>query len=587
MAAEPDKLPMEIQPGIQDVAQALAITAERETVDGALWCPFHDGATLRRWVTDRGSALGGGIRRMVRLARLMSAACDGDYSRFLYVRLPALRSAHFRHELSAAAVPLKVIADISETGVLLGEPAMALQWRQDQGFAIDFTQMPRLAALLDFLHNSLGFAAVANMLQPVTGPGPATAHADDVARPLHAALNAWLTPRLGSTNHHRQAQRIRAFLAERGRVVPEAIDDDAILRFWMVTNAAPADDSVEGFRLYRSAASALLRYRQALIDAAAARHLETSFGRASGWDMDTGSPPAEWTSDSWQSPLRTVMSPPSSRIKWLTKREQGQLSNVLGAPEESGDTPEDGNPSTRWKAGLAGDDNPFDLSFWLTLLRADVFGSAQASVVARLRKHAAATAAIAEAIEPIDDNAYASRAAGYLAVAKQLRVECLAALAILMEQGAVEAMFLLRQFGGAEAIADIIGPLDAASAVLECDEVPAQLGDAIASVLRAAIGVQGGIAPGSTRQLLLTARTAAGNVNRMGFRRQDRADATMLAGLRWGAPAVVDLIRELERLGAVLAPKAATASVSDDREQFLSTFEHIYCGVPNPDPSAS
>ena len=72
----------------------------------------------------------------------------------------------------------------------------------------------------------------------------------------------------------------------------------------------------------------------------------------------------------------------------------------------------------------------------------------------------------------------------------------------------------------------------------------------------------------------------------MGFRRQDRADAAMLAGLRSGAPAVVDLIRELDRLGAVLAPNAAAASVSDDSEPFLSTFEHLYCGAPNPDTSA-
>ena len=71
-----------------------------------LWCPPYDGAVLRRWITDRGSGLGGGIRRVVRLARLMSAAGGGDYSRFLYVRLPALRPKHFRHELNVSAAPL-------------------------------------------------------------------------------------------------------------------------------------------------------------------------------------------------------------------------------------------------------------------------------------------------------------------------------------------------------------------------------------------------------------------------------------------------------------------------------------------------
>lgn len=232
---------MAAQPSIQDVAEALAITVERQTRDGALWCPPYDGAVLRRWITDRGSALGGGIRRVVRLARLISAAGGGDYNPFLYVRLPALRPKHFRHALSATTTaPIQLIATMSDGGALFNEPAMALQRSPEMGFAIDFTQMPRLAALLDFLHNSLRFSAVVDVLQPVLGPGPATAHADEVARVLHAALNAWLTPRLGSTNHGRQAQQIRTFLAERGRVAPEAIDDDVILRFWMAISTSPS-----------------------------------------------------------------------------------------------------------------------------------------------------------------------------------------------------------------------------------------------------------------------------------------------------------------------------------------------------------
>ena len=225
------------------------------------------------------------------------------------------------------------------------------------------------------------------------------------------------------------------------------------------------------------------------------------------------------------------MSPPSSRVKWLTKKEQGRLSNLLGVPERNREADEDGDPPTPWKAGLAGDDHPFDLAFWLTLLRADAFGSAQASVVAGLQKHATATAAIAEAMEPIDDGAYTACAAGYLAVAKQLRIECLAALVVLMEQGALETIFLLRYFRGMEAIADIVGPLEGASPGFEREEISEQLGNTIASALRTAIAVPGG----GTRQLLLTARAAASGVNRIGFRRKDRADAAMLAGLRSGA----------------------------------------------------
>ena len=574
---------MAAQPSIQDVAEALAITVERQTRDGVLWCPPYDGAVLRRWITDRGSALGGGIRRVVRLARLISAVGGGDYNPFLYIRLPALRPNHFRHALKATTTaPVQLIATMSDGGALFNEPAMALQRSPDMGFAIDFAQMPRLAALLDFLHNSLGFSAVVEMLQPVLGPGPAAAHADEVARALHAALNAWLSPRLGSANHARQAQRIRTFLAERGRVAPEAIDDDAILRFWMAISAASADDPIEGFRLYRSAASALLRYRQALIDAIAAKQLEASFGEEFAGELDSDFALDQRASESWQSPLQVLLSPPSGRVKWLTKKEQGRLSNFLGAPESGREERDDSDLPMAWKAGLAGDNNRFDLAFLLTLLRADVFGGAQASVVARLRKHAPAKAAIAQAIEPIDDNAYAACAAGYLTVAEQLRLECLAALAVLMEDGALEAILLLRHFGGAEAIADAIGPLEAASVAFERNEVFPHVRDAVASALKSAISAPGDVPLGSTRQILQSARAAAGDVNRMGFRREDRTDVGMLTGLRSGAAAVLGLIRELDRLAAVLTPKAAKASVPDDRQHFLWAFEHIYYG-PNQD----
>jgi hypothetical protein len=75
---------MSTSPSAQDVADVLAMTLEREAVSGAPWCPPGDAVALRKWVTDRSASLGTGIRRAVRLARLMAVA-DGrtDYIRFL------------------------------------------------------------------------------------------------------------------------------------------------------------------------------------------------------------------------------------------------------------------------------------------------------------------------------------------------------------------------------------------------------------------------------------------------------------------------------------------------------------------------
>src|ERR1700744_3635973 len=153
-------------PNAQDVADVLAITLEREDTSGAPWCPPSDAVALRKWVTDRSASLGTGIRRAVRLARLMALAdARTDYIRLLYERVGSLRARLFRQILERAAAEgrlPKSVATLTESGVHLREPALAPQGASSDVFEIDFAQMPRLAALLDILHNSLGFSEVAD-----------------------------------------------------------------------------------------------------------------------------------------------------------------------------------------------------------------------------------------------------------------------------------------------------------------------------------------------------------------------------------------------------------------------------------------
>jgi hypothetical protein len=558
-------------PSAQDVADALALTLERQDSSGELWCPPGDGIALRRWVTDRSASLGTGIRRAVRLARLMAMA-DRDYVRFLYARITALRTRHFRQSLQTAAAEGRLprsVAILSDIGVVLPEPALAAPDDARQAFEIDFAQMPRLAALIDILHNALGFSVVADMLAPLLQPLPKSS-ANEVARALHAALNAWLGERLESPNHILQAQRIRAFLTSRGRVAPETVDDEGILLFWTAATEVAEEERVDGFKLYRSAAAAMLRYRDALRDAAAARQLEQSIGEGLE-NTDIAIDQVEASSESWQSPLRALLSPPANAIKWLNRKEQHGLLNYLGGPAEADEAGEDGSP---WKAGLAGDAR-FDLAFRLTLLRVDVFGAAQASIVARLRKRAAPDEAIAQAMEPVDDMAYANAAAGYTGLSDQLRLESLAALASLMEAGAAEAVILLDHLAGPDAVKAVLGAMLAhtlsAGAASDTEAVRKRIGPA----LRSAVADPASVPEGVGRDLLLEAVAAARKVNRAGFRREDRADHAMQAALQAGAAAVVEVARELARLTEVIsaAPPGDSAA---DRSRFFPVFRRIY-----------
>jgi hypothetical protein len=598
---------MPTHPSAQDVADALAMTLEREDVSGAPWCPPTDAAALRKWVTDRSASLGTGIRRAIRLARLMAVA-DGrtDYIRFLYERVGSLRARLFRQALERAAAEGRLpdtIATLTENGVQLREAALAPQGAPQDAFEIDFVQMPRLAALLDIMHNALGFTAVADLLTPLLPKsGAPKKTADEVARALQAALNAWLSERLESNNHILQAQQIRGFIAGRGRLIPETIDDEAILLFWIKAAEAGETERIEGFRLYRTVAAAMLRYRQALRDAMDERHLEEALGR--GFEPANDSASNEQLNargEPWRSPLRLLAKPPASRVKWLTAKEQHVLLNYLGGPADDVDDndhesshPVEDSDDGVWNGGLAGEER-FSLSHWLTLLRADVFGTMQASIVGRLRKRADAGTAIAQAMETLDAAAYPAAARAYADMRIQLHVESLAALALLMEAGAAEAVILLRGLGGDAAVAEIIGPArrrpvlvrdddddddddDAVEEDNDTEEAAHSLRQIIAPRLTAAIADPTTIAEGAARTLLIEAVAARRKVSRAGFRREDRADPEMAAALRSGAMAVFDVIQELDRLVGTLAARAGAADLAGDTASFVAAFRNIYLG---------
>jgi hypothetical protein len=584
------------QPSIEDVAEAMAMSFEREDAAGALWCPPNDASVLRRWITDRSRALGGGIRRVVRFARLARLADGRDYVRFIYLRIPTLRTRHFKQALQAAAAEGRLapgIAHVGETGVRLKEPGMQVQaGPAGNGFEIEFVQMPRLAALVDVLHNALGYGAVADVLAPLLVAGTPAVHADDVARALHAKFNAWLSQRLGSLDHIRRARIIRAFLASRGRVAPEAIDDEAIISFW-TAQVQGKDDDAEGFRLYRSAARALLRYRTALRDALAEAQIQTALplGDEPGFADLERIEPAELTLNAWQSPLRLLAAPPANAVKWLNRKERLQLLNYLGGPHPDDDSDaaahadaNEAGPDT----GLSGEER-FDLGFVRTLLRADVFGAAQSSIVGRLRQRIAAPLAVEQALAPICDTAYDDCAADYAAVREQLRLESLAALVVLMEAGAAEALVLMRHFGGQGAIDAVAtasrgnvvslqpaGPSanrqdDGAFDPMIADELVRQLSSALSTT-----ALRPDLLP-DARDLIAQARAAARKVNRIGFRREDRSDPRVLLSLRSAVAAVVDLLHELDRLDSALSTAASRKEAGADRERFAAAFARIYC----------
>lgn len=547
-------------PSARDVVEAIEITTERQDPSGAPWCPPKDAATVRGWVVDRSAALGGGIRRAVRLAGVMAAAAGGDFATFLYVRISLLRGRTFQAQFKSAQVQgrLAGIARVTETGIVLADDE-ATPARE---FEIDFAQMPRLAALLDVLNNALGFVQVAKLLEPVTRTkGPRGSYAE-VSRAVHAAINGWLSERLESANHLRQAHTMRTFLASQGGISPDSVSNDAILDFWRRVNAEN-DSEVDGFRLFKSAAAAMLRYREALRDSASERMLEGAVGGGNaGSDAMLDYKPAPEIDGPWISPLADLSAPSASTIKWLTQRECVRLENYLGGT--SADASEDGAVSV----GLMGT-NRFDLAFWPTLLRADVFGDAQASIVGKIRKRTDGTTAVTDATSEIPPDAYQMARDDYARVRDQLQVELHAALAVLTDAQAWEVLILITHLAGEKAALDIRKGLRLADVGNEA----ADFGKQVCGRLLKMMADNESPALAATMQ---AARAASRKVSRAGFRSEDRSDADMLSALKSGCEAAIRLSVELDRLLARLEKNDAALSSASDHDVFVDAFTRMY-----------
>ena len=180
------------------------------------------------------------------------------------------------------------------------------------------------------------------------------------------------------------------------------------------------------------------------------------------------------------------------------------------------------------EGGLSGDER-FDVAFWLTLLRADVLGAVQASIVARLRKRVDAGEAIAQAMAQLDDAAYTNCTMAYVDVRNQLNLECLAALATLMDTGATEALILLAHLAGAEVATAIAGPY-ARELMSPGDGEPItdQLRRIIRQSLSTAMSEPTTVSSEAAGSVLVQAAVAARKVSRGGFRREDRAEPEIL-----------------------------------------------------------
>jgi hypothetical protein len=592
------------------------------------WCLPEDAEAVCRCVIDRTSELGESFSQALRFLRLAALCSIRTYVEFVYQ--PALRRDRFESAVRAAKQAGRLPDDlvtVSKGAVRLLEPEMAtMSASPGEGFEITFAQMPRLAAFVFVLDNTVGYAAVADVLRPLTTRGRPSSPAREIARLLRNRFNEWLSVRLESQRYREQAKTIQAFLVRERATTPDKINDRLIFEFWReratdwsqkirlarsrarmlrlqdnpgeakveeqkrLTAARAARD--EGFRLYGSTARTMLRFRQALEDALAERKLRETLP-LSGNDPDEAE--EFWVVEArptWVSPIAKLDSSGAKVVTWLTNLERRRLSNYLsgGAP---GETEEGDGEHISDGALMKG--APYDLRLVRTLLRVDVFGAAQARIISRLKKRQAGSPAVSDVFAQIGEDAYHKLAAEYRDLHDQVRLEALAALHILGTAGEPVAILLVEYLGG-DLLKKKLLAIEAPEpqnviplrALRDQGEKIDEEGKALSRVGRKLAYVFNG--RDARRQsgedlaaLVEQALRARRLVHRHGFRPQDQAEPEMRHALCDGVPELIRLNAELRRLLDRLNHDALLSSATRDRRRFLFVLKRIYRhpeGVP-------
>lgn len=621
-----------------ELLDALAFLREREVIavhegNGQVtvqWCGPRDARAISRVILDRSADLWPYLRSAVRLASAAAAVERRGFAHFLYARVSALSPPRFRAAFvavrGAGRGPTWLV--IEGEGIRLTDDRMLTRTGAGAtGYEITFAQMPRLVALLDVLNNTLGYDAVADVMAPLIDPNGRT-EADDVARALRNAFNAWLAPRLDSPRHRQQAKLIHAFLRARASMAPrpDSIDDDAILQFWRDraahwdtrrSAAEAAGEAVagilragqdEGFRIYRTTAQTLLRYRRCLQDAAVRVSLEQELSSAHGRSHESGTdaalhaepsgagkaafpanengpdeeadeaawPGIQDVAEDWWSPLPALGRPPASRIKWLNAREREWLTNYLGSadaePDRTGEQARAGESDAPVHGGGLELDRPFDLSFARTLLRVDVFGVVQSHMLARQRRGEPLAAALPAALGPMEENAYVAAVRRYREIEQQLRTEALAAIAILARSDVQALKRLLRALAPEDVCFQIEAMLTAErpTVIALRGHPPMQLAQ-VAELFRTGESQSAEVAAFASE-----VRRARASVQREGFRNHSEADPEWSKAFAASADALARLLGELRRLLDHFERHPGATSPGADAERFAVVLRMLY-----------
>lgn len=294
------------------------------TANGAPRYDLRVKERLIRALVRRNAELPGLARQAIRLVVALQStsgkAFGDDWLSILHRSLPMLRTSRFREFFERNQSPNIIATDDPNIYELKGPGLNALD---GSPFSLDLKRAPMIGGYLDLFCWMSDFDELKRLVTRAIAEGDAEAPAKE----LHSAFSGWLDQVLPPQHHDRQEAMIRGFFEScsakiNGRPIKSYldIDDEVILRFW--EEVAPHQDNLDGFRSWQSAVRLIVAYRAALNETAASIALYGE-SRELTENTDVTAP----TFGIWVSPLSELAeaegSPPA--VKWFSSKDSRNL----------------------------------------------------------------------------------------------------------------------------------------------------------------------------------------------------------------------------------------------------------------------
>jgi hypothetical protein len=490
------------------------------------------------------------------LVHLMAAAQsvnrERGYEQAFWDQGPAT-AARFRSTFERALAHAPDAANVSATG-------NGIQAAYGDGtFAVAYSRMPLLAAMLDFLVSALGYREVDEAVRSAVKAPASQAGLKRAANRITRALYAFLKPRLPAAQAQRKYRALMEFLNARAGEAglgKDVIDDDAVFEFWRDHGS----DGQGDWKTYRTVVKAFLHLRDALGAATDREAMAQALPLDPARDGDTGEPEMVLAAcaavDRRAEALDILRASPAASIKFLTKREAESLALILGA-------------------------GPHARALRLSVLRAAIFGAMQASVSQALRQGLQGADAVEDACGRAEDT-YETQVAALERTRDHLERVLAAAYHVLARARDGQAISILLALEPSLDLrplaASLAGPQTAGLNVVS-------MGAEAAARELFTHAAQGAPDCPDLREFAARAAAAHRAIARKGFAADEARDPEIVAGFSSGAPALLQI---RDTLGRFIAAAEALMPLPRDRERqmltdrilFLTQFRILYGGTP-------